>query len=670
MRKAIKWIGIIGGALVVVLIAALLVIPMFIDVQSYKPEIEKQVTKSTGRPFTIGGDLRLSLFPWAGLAFSDLHLGNPPGYKERDFLSIKSFDARVKLIPLLSRNIQIERFVIDTPKVVLENSKEGRGNWEGIGKPSEGAASKPSDEKARGQQKESHEALPIRGLKVGEFAITNGLILFIDQALGTKREISNVNLRLMELSLDQPIRLTLSALMDGKPFSLEGRMGPLGQDPGKGKIPVDISVKVFKALDMELKGSLTDLTATQQFDLTFVISPFSPQKLMASVGQAFPVVTADPQALNRLALKGHVKGNPQSVSVSDGVLELDESKMDFSLKGKDFAKPDLFFDLKLDKINLDRYMPPPSKEKVGGESKKVEPKKTDYTPLRKLVLDGTIRIGALTVKNAKMQDVKLKVVGKNGLFQLDPMTANLYQGNLSTKGSFDVSQDMPKTNVNLQMKGVQAGPLLKDLIQKDIIEGLAESNALIAMSGDEPDKIKRTLNGKGQLVFKDGAIKGIDIAGMARNTKAAFGFAASGEKPKTDFSELNAPYTIADGVVNTNQTTLASPVLRILAAGKANLVDETLDFRVEPKFVGTLKGQGDKEERSGITIPFLVGGTFSSPSFKPDLKAVFDKGLKEGILPELQKRIGPDSSKDGQKTESQSPSDVLKGLLKGVKPGP
>ncbi len=131
MRKAIKWIGIIGGAFVIVLIAALLVIPMFIDVQSYKPEIEKEVTKATGRPFKIGGDLRLSLFPWAGLAFSDLHLGNPPGYKEKDFLSIKSFDAKVKLIPLLSRNIQIERFVIDTPKAFLEKEQRGPGQLGG-----------------------------------------------------------------------------------------------------------------------------------------------------------------------------------------------------------------------------------------------------------------------------------------------------------------------------------------------------------------------------------------------------------------------------------------------------------------------------------------------------------------------------------------------------------
>jgi AsmA protein len=673
MGKTIKWIGIIVGSLVIVIIVALLVLPMFIDVESYKPEIEKQVTKAIGRPFTIGGNLRLSLFPWAGLAFSDLHLGNPPGFKEKDLLYVKSFDARVRLIPLLSRNIQVGRFIIDTPKVVLEKGKDGRGNWEGIGKPAEGAGSEPLDEKAKAQQKESYEGLPIKELKVGEFAINNGSILYIDQASGTKQELSSVSLRLLGFSLDQPIRLVLSALMGGKPISLEGQVGPLGQDPGKGKIPIDLSVKLFEGLDMGLKGSLTDLMAGQQFDLIFAISPFSPQKLLSSIGQALPMVTADPQALNRLALRGQMKGNPRSIIVSNGVLELDESKMDFSLKGKDFSKPDLSFDLKLDKINLDRYLPAPSPastEKGTAESKKAEPKKTDYAPLRKLVLDGAIQIGTLTVKNAKMQEVKVKVTAGNGLFQLDPMTARLYEGDASTKGSFDVSRDVPKTSVNLQLKGVQAGPLLRDLLQKDIIDGAAESNAVIAMSGDAPEKIKRTLNGRGQLIFKDGAVKGIDLAGMVRNAKAAFGLAAPGEKPKTDFSELNAPFTIADGVVNTSQTTLASPVLRVLAAGNANLVDETLDFRVEPKFVGTLKGQGDTKDRSGIMVPVLVEGTFSSPSFKPDVKGIFEKGLKEGVLPELQRRMAPPGTQDGQKTEPQKPSDVLKGMLKGLKPSP
>src|SRR5512147_2106302 len=98
--KALKWLLIVGGSLLVLLIAALLLIPLFVDVEKHKPEIEKQVASTVGRPFAIKGPLKLSLFPWAGVAFSDLHLGSPPGYTEQDLLFVKSFDVRMKLLPL------------------------------------------------------------------------------------------------------------------------------------------------------------------------------------------------------------------------------------------------------------------------------------------------------------------------------------------------------------------------------------------------------------------------------------------------------------------------------------------------------------------------------------------------------------------------------------------
>ena len=75
MNKAIKWGLIICVGLVVLVIATLLIAPAFIDIRDYKPEIEKLITDKTGRPFTIGEDLNLSLFPWAGVSFSDAQLG-------------------------------------------------------------------------------------------------------------------------------------------------------------------------------------------------------------------------------------------------------------------------------------------------------------------------------------------------------------------------------------------------------------------------------------------------------------------------------------------------------------------------------------------------------------------------------------------------------------------
>ena len=77
MKKIFKWmlLGLCG--LVIVIVAAVLLIPRFVDVQKYKPRMEQLVTDATGRSFSLGGDLELSLFPWVGVSLSDLQLGNP-----------------------------------------------------------------------------------------------------------------------------------------------------------------------------------------------------------------------------------------------------------------------------------------------------------------------------------------------------------------------------------------------------------------------------------------------------------------------------------------------------------------------------------------------------------------------------------------------------------------
>ena len=656
--KALKWVLIVGGGVVALVIAALLIIPLFVDVEKYKPEIEKQVASAVGRPFVIKGPLKLSLFPWAGVAFSDLHLGSPPGYKEQDLLFVKSFDVRMKLLPLLSRDVQVQRFVIEGPKIGLEKNKAGRGNWEGWGGPPQKDAPKTGAPPA---SKGPMDGLPLKSLVIGEFAVRNGSVIYVDQSSGSRREVSELNLELKDVSLDRPIRLLLSAVVETLPVSLDGQIGPVGPEPGKGTLPLDVSIKAFKELTVNLKGHLQNATGDPQFDLALAVEPFSPRKVFTALKAPFPVATADPEALGRVGLRSKIQGNLHQVRLADGALDLDESKLTFAATAKDFAKPDLTFDLKLDKINLDRYLPPPSEK--SGEVKKDQPaasKKTDYLPLRTLIVDGKARVGALTAKGMKMQDINVTVTGRNGVIQIDPLLATLYKGTLSAKAAADVRQDAPRSTLSLQVKNVDAGPLLQDFLKKDFLEGTANVEASISAVGDVPERIKRSLNGKGQAVFANGAIKGIDLAGMIRNVTASFGQTQQGaEKPRTDFSELNAPFTITDGVANTPGTSLASPLLRVLATGKANLVDESLDLRVEPKVVGTLTGQGDAKDRSGVTVPVLVKGTFSSPRFEPDLKGMLEKGLREGTLPGI---------KGLPKTPEGLPKadEAIKGIFKGL----
>jgi AsmA protein len=69
MNKAIKWGLIVCASLIVLVIAVLLIAPAFIDIRDYKPQLEKKVADATGRPFSVGDDLSLSLSPGPAFPF-------------------------------------------------------------------------------------------------------------------------------------------------------------------------------------------------------------------------------------------------------------------------------------------------------------------------------------------------------------------------------------------------------------------------------------------------------------------------------------------------------------------------------------------------------------------------------------------------------------------------
>jgi len=664
MNKAVKWILVIAGSLVALIVIAVIVLPMVIDVEKYKPQIEQQVAKATGRTFKLGGDLKPSIFPWIGVRLSDLHLGNPSGFKEKDFVSVESFEVRVKLLPLLSRNIEVKRLVVNKPVIVLEKRKDGKNGWEGLGQ----SAEKPAVTAKEKSAPSSAGELPIKGLLVGEFAITNGLIVWLDQAAGVRKEVKDIDLVLTDVSFDKPIGVAFSALADQKPLKLDGTIGPVGAQPGKSPLPVELALKLLNKLDVTLSGRIDPSATPIKFDFAVNVADFSPRKIMDQLGQKLPVEPADPKVLNAVAVSLKLKGTPEHIVVSDGKLKLDDSQATFSAQASEFDKPNIKADLNLDSIDLDRYLPPPTKDKAGtvsADKPAADPaaKKTDYTPLRRLVMDARFKAGELKVQKARMQNLEVRVSARNGIFQLDPLKIDLYQGNLAGTGTLNVQKDKPTTAMELALKGIQAGPLIKDVMAKELIEGAMAAEIGLNFTGDAPDLIRQTLGGKGDLRFTDGAIVGIDLASMVRNVQTAVGLAQQpSEKPRTDFAELQLPFTITNGLFKTDASRLVSPLLRVLVAGKADLAKETLDFRVEPKFVATIQGQGDTAQRTGIQVPVMVSGSFAAPTFTPDLKAILGQQLGQPLPDkETLKKMVPSKEETNKMMQ-----EGVKGLLKGL----
>ena len=658
MKSALKWTAVAVVSLAVVVIGALLIIPSLIDVNKFKPELERYVSETTGRPMSVDGDARLSLFPWAGVSFTNLKLGNTPAFTEKDFLTVRSFDVRVKLLPLLFKQVEVDRLVVQEPRVFLVTNTDGRVSWDFGAKPGEGnPPAKPDTATAQ-------TGLPIQSLMVGELSIQDGQLTLIDHGKGSRREISRLNLSLKDVSLERPVRFSFSASFNQKPLSAEGRLGPVGKNIGLSAVPLEVKADAFGQLKLQVKGSVENLLTAPLASVTLEVAEFSPRKLAAEIGQSLPATT-DAKVLERLAFKAGIKADAKAVTVSDGRLVLDDSTLNFALDAREFSKPHITFDLKLDQIDLDRYLPPKAavgQRKApethaapsGAQPAQAAPKKTDYTPLRQLVMSGNAAIGKLKVNNAELEDVNLKIAAKDGVLALDPLTMKLYQGTAAGKTVVNVKGESPMTDVQLNLDKVQVHPLLKDLAGKDFLEGTTKAQIVLSMTGDGPARIKQSLNGRGSLIFSDGAIIGVDLAHMARNVKAALGGEVkSGPKLRTDFAEFLAPFTIENGVFHTSETSLKSPLLRLLAAGKADLVKETLDFRIDPKLVGTIKGQGDEKDRSGLGVPIIVSGSFDQPVFMPDVAAMGKDQLKKALGP-----LDPGDAKIKEKAR-----DLIKGIL-------
>ena len=681
MKKVIKWFMIAVGFLAVVVIAMLLLLPVFMDVQKYKPYIERRVSVAVDRPFTMGEKFKVSLFPWAGISLSDLHLGNPPGFDEKDFVSVKSFEIRVKLLPLLLskfKDIQINHIVLNEPRITLIRQKDGKTTWEW----GEKESAQSTKNEIKPVEGEPGKEFSLKSLVVGDLSINNGLILWIDRskkdtrankdkkAKKEKKEISDLNLKLLDVSLDRPVTLNFSARMDGHPVSINGSIGPVGEKPGRGAVPFDISVNALKQMAIHLKGRVDNPAENPEFDMTVDVSPFSLQKMLAETGLPIQAGMSDPLALNKVVLKAHLKGNPQKISVSDGILNIDESKINFSVNAKDFSRPDVTFNVKLDRIDLNRYLPPKPSDKSDANkesgsnepaSKKPGSKKTDYSLLRSLVLNGSMHAGKVKVNKTIAQDINVKISAKNGVFHINPLTMKLYNGDMSGKVTLNVKKNTPQSNIKLKLNNIECEPLIKDILEKDILKGTVKAKVALSMSGDDAEKIMKTLNGKGEFSVKNGAVKGIDIVAMVRNTDGAYGFAGqSNKKPETGFSELYAPFTITDGLFKTTDTRMLSTLIRVAVSGKANLPSETLKFRIEPVVVTTSKADKKKMKRSEVKVPVLVSGTFSSPKFRPDLKAIAQDNLEKKVFESKKFK------KIFKKKKYAPYEDAAKSLLKGL----
>src|SRR5271170_973843 len=211
MRK----IAIVIGIVVLVIVVAVGVLFATFNPNDYRGTVQTKLEQQLNRKVSLG-DMSLGLFPLR-FRVANLSIADDPKFGNRPFIQTQELSVSVKLLPLLSKSVQIDSLTLERPSVELIKNAQGIWNFATIGQKTPGAASSSSSP----QQ-----------LSLDELAISDGQVAITDLQDRKPRTVyDHINLKLTDFTPDAPFNLDASVHLPGagsQEVSLKGKGGPLG----------------------------------------------------------------------------------------------------------------------------------------------------------------------------------------------------------------------------------------------------------------------------------------------------------------------------------------------------------------------------------------------------------------------------------------------------------
>jgi len=667
MKRFFKVFGLLVLILLVVIVGVIGYLALTVDLDQVKQRISAEVKKQTGRELVIAGDLELSFFPWVGIEIGQTRLGNPAGF-QGDFVSFEQAHASIRLIPLFSKQVEMSRLLLDGFTLNLVQRKDGFNNWDDLAAGGEGHEKKQTEK----QSEPSGTTAAAGAFMLDGIEIRNAGIVYDDRKAGTRVELTRFNLTTERIDLKRDIPFQISFALNLTEPNIKGDYtldGVAFIDPDG---PCRIRDIVFSA-DLQLANQPIEqveasLNGNLNLDQEHKRLTFDPLQLqVALTGDALP------EKPTRIKLNTVLNAEMESTTarLQPLQLEMPGSRMTgeatFARKGEEHR---VDFSMAFDQIDLARFVPPAGQEEPVPEPKE-QPKsqqgQSDQQGLRNLVVNGDLTIGRLVQENLLITDIAMRLKMVNGVLRVNPFTAKLYGGLANQDILVDLRPAAPEVKVKALVKGFQIGDYLQASMEKDLLSGTADVKADINLTAADAESIKKSLNGTAAFNVRNGALKGVNIPDMIRRAKAAL----AGETippaslQQTDFTELSGTALIRDGVVNNDDLSMKSPLLRITGNGNADLPQERVNYLVTAKIVGTTKGQGgaDLQELAGLPIPIRIKGSLSEPDWKLDLAAAMKGKVEQqvkGVIDEAMK--DPEKAMKDPGKLLEEPKKTLEGL--------
>ena len=653
MKAFGKILGLVMLGLLLIVIGLGFALTHLFDPNDYKDEIQQLARDKANLELQLKGDIGWSLFPWLGLELTDATLASADS-PDQPFANLRLLGLSVRVLPLLRREVQMSDIRVDGLDLTLQRDDKGRGNWEGVGQPAKReAAPTAAPAQPPAQPPVADEtAQPGQPLKldIDSLTISNSRVDYqdaksgqqfsaegIELTTGAIREGADIPVKLLAfLGSNQPVLRAKTELQGLLRFDrtlkryqlqdlkLAGEASgePLGGKTltfaSQGQLLLDQSAQVAEWTGIKLSANqlralgelkLRDLDKTAQLEGNLSLAQFNLREFLDGIGIVLPAMR-DNTTLSRFEMSTRLAGTPTSINLNDLSLKLDDSTFSGNLALSDIAKQALRLQLKGDKLDLDRYLPPENKDANAGAARQNEVKQAvaaagnsgttplpgaptqqawSSTPLlpletlRKLDIEAAIGLGQLTLSKLPIEDARIALTAKGGLINLKELRGDLHGGEFVVRSQLDARPAIPLLTASKQIKRIPLEKLLEARGEKAPVRGLLDLNADVRTQGNSEKAWVDALNGNASFSLSDGVLVDANLEQQLCQGIATLNRKSLSGEPRgkdTPFEELHGNLKFTNGVASNPDLKARIPGLTVNGDGAVDLRVLGMDYRV------------------------------------------------------------------------------------------
>jgi len=303
---------------VLLIIALMTAVYVYLDTFDYnklKPRIARMVKDVTGRELTLAGEVDLAIGFSPALVVTDVAFANATWGSQPQMIKVKMLEARVRLLSLLHREVEVKNISLAGVDVLLETNPNGKGNWDFIANNTKG---------------KSIGAIKSTEVDIDKIHIENLRFIFHKGKTGTTEKYTLANLDVARSDSEDELTLDLKANYNSQPIAFSGKIGDIRYLFSHQRFPLELA-GTFSNASIKINGAIADFLNLQGIDLKVNGSG----KDLSAMG---PIIDQKLPATDQFALKGRLTGSAKALSLKEAQGSASRGSLRFSVNGtvKDF----------------------------------------------------------------------------------------------------------------------------------------------------------------------------------------------------------------------------------------------------------------------------------------------------------------------------------------------